>query len=287
MGRGFWTGVRIFLLDLAPHRSYFVLSMNTMTDITEQDASPLDEGLEQSQARLGILGRANGAGLVLLEAVEALAVKAGRLVKDRADEDGLDLAVVSAVKDLSMAYSKLVRSVRQNVLLEEKLEAIFRDRVSGVEDARRARALKRAEAEAAKATADEEVDYQREHGAAIAREEAVTDVIEQLIYARYSDESDRMETLQEDYAELLEEGAGYEDYGDRPITETVTRLCKALDLEPDWDCFAWEDWAKAEARDGVAGSPYVSVERGGSGECVISLRGLQGVGLAPRETGPP
>ncbi len=74
----------------------------------------------------------------------------------------------------------------------------------------------------------------------------------------------------------------------------MTRLCKALDLEPDWECFAQEDWAKDEARDGVAGSPYVSVERGGTGECVISLRGLQGVGLAtgppqetPKETGPP
>ena len=264
--------------------------VNTMTDIADLDASPLDEGIEGSQVRLDILGRANGAGLVLLDAVEALAVKAARIVKDQAEEEGLDLAVVSAVKDLSMAYSKLVRSVRQNVLLAEKLEAIFRDRVSGVEDARRTRALKRAEAEAAKAAADEEADYQRVHGAAIAREEAVSDVMEQSIWARYRDESDRMEALQEDYAELLEEGAGYEGYGERPITETVTKLCKALDLEPDWACFVWEDWAKAEARDGVAGSPYVSVERGGTGECVISLRGVQGVGLASgplQETGPP
>jgi len=85
-------------------------------------------------------------------------------------------------------------------------------------------------------------------------------------------------------AELLKEGAGYEAYGDRPVSETVTRLCQALNLEPDWDEFAQEDWAKDEAKAGVAGSPYVSIERGGSGECVLSVRGLQGAGLA---TGPP
>ena len=269
--------------------------MNAVTDIADADASPLDEGIGRSQVRLGILGRANGAGLVLLDAVEALAVKASRIVKEQAEADGLDLAVVSAVKDLSMAYSKLVRSVRQNVMLEEKLEAVLRDRVSGVEDARRAQAVKRAEAEAAKAAADEEEAYQQEHGAAIAREQIVADVMEQVLYERYGDDNgeydERLDALQADYAELLEEGAGYEDYGDRPVSETVKRLCKALDaeplLEPDWQVFAGEDWAKEEARAGIAGSPYVSVERGGTGECVISIRGLQGVGLAPRETGLP
>jgi hypothetical protein len=97
-----------------------------------------------------------------------------------------------------------------------------------------------------------------------------------------------MAALQSDYAELLEEGAGYEAYGDRPVSETVTRLCKALKLEPDWAFFTDEDWAMDEARAGVAGSPYVSRERGGSGECVLAVRGLQGVrgkGCAPLRPG--
>ena len=51
--------------------------------------------------------------------------------------------------------------------------------------------------------------------------------------------------------------------------------------------FAREDWAREEARAGVPGSPYVSRERGGSGECVLAVRGLQGAGLAPQGTGPP
>jgi hypothetical protein len=73
----------------------------------------------------------------------------------------------------------------------------------------------------------------------------------------------------------------------RPISETVARLCQALNPDPDWDDFAQEDWAREEARAGVAGSPYVSLDRGGSGACVLAVRGLQGAGLARETTGPP
>ena len=67
-------------------------------------------------------------------------------------------------------------------------------------------------------------------------------------------------------ADLLDEGADFEGYGDRPVSWTVARLCKALNLDPDWEMFAQEDWAKEEARAGVAGSsPYVSRERGRDG----------------------
>ncbi len=256
--------------------------MNTLTDIAAPDAEPLDEGIAQAEARGHGVGRASGVGLVLLDAVEALALKVRRLVKAQAEDEALDLTVVAAVSDLAQAYGKVSRAIRQNALLEDRLEAGLRDRVSGLEDARRARALKRAEAEAAKVAADEEAEYQRVYGPTIAREEAVDDVMERLTY-RQRGESEQAEALDAERAELLEEGAGYENYGDRPITETVTKLCEALGLEPEWDYFADEDWAMDEARAGVAGSPYVSRDRGGTGECVISVRGLQGAGLAQTE----
>ena len=91
---------------------------------------------------------------------------------------------------------------------------------------------------------------------------------------------EEVDALDREVAELLEEGAEYEGYGDRPVSWTVARLCKALDLDPDWDEWAREDWAKDEARAGVSGSPYVSRERGGTGERVLAVRGLQGAGLA-------
>ncbi|HMG50620.1 MAG TPA: hypothetical protein VK597_08470 [Inquilinus sp.] len=46
------------------------------------------------------------------------------------------------------------------------------------------------------------------------------------------------------------------DFGDRPIGETIDRLCRDLGVEPDWSWWAKEDWAIAEARDKPHGSPY-------------------------------
>ncbi|MGO4727404.1 MULTISPECIES: hypothetical protein [unclassified Inquilinus] len=43
---------------------------------------------------------------------------------------------------------------------------------------------------------------------------------------------------------------------DRPLGETVARLCRQLGIEPDWSRWAEEDWAIAEARDKPPGSPY-------------------------------
>ena len=266
--------------------------MNAVTDIADQDAELLDEGIGRIEARVRGVARAGEVGLVLLEVVEALALKAARLVTEQAEDEGLDLKVVAAVGDLAQAYGKVSRSIRQNALLEDRLETLRRDRAAGLEDARRARALKRAEAQAAKSAVDEKAEFQRVHGPRLAREAAVSDVMQQLSFAQRED-PEEAEALDIEVAELLEEGADYEAYGERPVSETVARLCKALELSADWEDFAREDWAKEEARAGVIGSPYVSIERGGSGECVLAVRGLQGAGLAatlatePRETGPP
>ena len=258
--------------------------MNAVTDIAELDAEPLDEGIEGVRARLRSLGRASEVGLVLLDLVETLALKTAEVARDEAS----GLTAVAAARDLSLAYAKVSRSIRQSVLLEEKLEALQRDRASGLEDARRARALKRAEAQAARAEADEAAEFQQAHGARLAREETVSETMQEITFSQREDREE-VEALDVEVAELLEEGAGYEGYGDRPVSETVARLCKALDLDPGWEDFAREDWAKDEARAGVVGSPFVSVERGGSGECVIAVRGLQGLGLAaePLATRPP
>jgi macrodomain Ter protein organizer (MatP/YcbG family) len=262
--------------------------MNAATDIVEETAEPLDDGVERGRARLRGLGRAGEVGEVLLGLVERLAVRTVRIVDGAGEDDAGALKAVAAARDLALAYAKVSRSIRQNALLEDKLEAELRDRISGLEDARRARALKRADAEAAKAAADEKAEYQRVHGPRLAREAIVAEVMEQLIYDRYENEPQQMGVLRSDLADLLEEGAGFEAYGDRPVSETVTGLCQALELDPDWEFFAQEDWAKDEARAGVAGSPYVSTERGGTGDCVLAVRGLQGAGLAaPLATGPP
>ena len=258
--------------------------MNAVNNIADLDAEPLDEGIGRLEARVRGVARAGEVGLVLLEVVEALTLKAARMVTEQAEDEGLDLKVVAAVSDLAQAYGKISRSIRQNALLEDRLETGLRDRVCGLEDVRRARALKRAEAEAAQAVADQKAEFQRVHGPRLAREALVVEAMEQVTFSLHREDLEAAGTLDREVAELLEEGAGYEAYGDRPVSETVKRLCKALELDPDWEDFDQEDWAKEEARAGVAGSPFVSIERGGSGEYVLAVRGLQGVGLA---TGPP
>jgi len=258
--------------------------MNAVTDIADLDAELLDEGIGRAQARMRAVGRAGEVGLVLLEVVEALALKVGRLVKDQAEDEALDLKTVAAARDLAQAYGKVSRSVRQNALLEDRLEAGLKGRCDALEGARRAWTVNTAEAEAARAAEAEEAAWQEAHGARLEREEIVAEVMQQLTFSQREEEVDALDI---EFAELLEEGAGYEAYGDRPVSWTVARLCKALDLDPDWDEWAQEDWAKDEARAGVAGSPYVSMERGGTGERVLPVRGLQGAGLAREATGPP
>ena len=260
--------------------------MNIMTDIADLEAEPLDEGIGRADARVRAVGRAGEVGLVLLEVVEALALKVGRRLKAQAEDEALDPVAIAAARDLAQAYGKISRSIRQNALLEERLEAGVEGRTRALDGARRAWTVKTAEAEAAQAAEAEEEAWLEANGARRDREEAVYEVMQMLTIGQREEEVD---ALDREVAELLEEGAEYEGYGDRPVSWTVARLCKALDLDPDWDEWAREDWAREEARDGVAGSPYVSMERGGTGERVLAVRGLQGAGLAQavRETGPP
>ena len=112
--------------------------MNAVTDIADLDAEPLDESIGRVEARVRGVARAGEVGLVLLEVVEALALRAAQMVNEQAEDEGLDLKVVAAVSDLAQAYGKVSRAIRQNALLEDRLETGLRDRVSGLEDARRA-----------------------------------------------------------------------------------------------------------------------------------------------------
>jgi urease gamma subunit len=243
--------------------------MNAAADIAVETAEPLDDGVELGRARLRGLGRAVEVGEGLLDLVERLAARTARMLEAAGEDDAAALKAVAAAKDLATAYGKISRSIRQNSLLEEKLGVALRDRAAGLEDARRARALKAAEAEARKV-----------HGPRLDREEAVAEVMEELI-SEQIDIGEEADALLSDYAELLDYDETYEGYGDRPVSETVTRLCQALGLEPDWEPWARSDWARTEAREATPGSPFVPVDKGGTGACVVWPPPARGA------TGPP
>ena len=154
--------------------------MNAAADIDAETAAPLDDGVEQGRARLAGLSRAGEVGQGLLGLVERLAARTARMVDaagEGAEGDVVALKAVAAAKDLAQAYGKICRSIRQNGLLEAKVETALRDQLSGLDDARRARALKAADAEAAQAAAEAAAERQRVHGPRLAREAAVAEVL--------------------------------------------------------------------------------------------------------------
>ncbi len=252
--------------------------MNAVIDIAGQDAEPLDDRIERAQARLRALSRASEVGLVLLDLVERLALKTAETME--AEDEAGRLKAVAAAKDLSLAYAKIGRSVRQSVLMEDKLDALLRDRLSGLEDARRARALKQAEADAAAEHDQKAAQQAKADAPRLAREAAVEKTMDRIIRLEHRGDPDEIERLDQEVAERLFEGdIEYEGYGLRPVSETVLRLCEELGLEPDWGRWADLPWAVEEAEADTPGSPYVAVERGGTGECVLEAE--------PDATGPP
>ena len=217
---------------------------------------------------MGVLGLGTEVGLILLEAVKAqgLALRDAVLAGDEVK--------VSDTQALAQAYAKVTRSMRLNLLVEDRLEAGLRDRRRGIEAARAERAQIEAQAAADAAHAEAQERWRQANAAELDREAEVRDVVEKTIRRAHKGDTEEIDQLEREMLELLEEEDGdYADYGQRPVSETVARLCEALDVEPEWDRWANKPWAVEEAEAGVAGSPYVSRKRGGSGECVIAVGG--------------
>ncbi len=256
--------------------------MNAVIDIVGQEAEPLEQ-VRPTQGRLRLLGRGGEVGLAMLDLLESLVGTTAELAAS--EDEGARLKAVGAAKDLALAYAKITRSIRQSVLMEEKLDAALRDRLSGLEDARRARALKMAETEAA-AECDRIAAEQAEADAPrLAREAAVEKTMDRIIRLEHRGDAEEIERLDQEVAErLFEDDIEYQGYGLRPVSETVGRLCEEFGLEPDWDRWADTAWAIEEAEAGTPGSPYVAKDRGGTGECVLEARAAR---AAPDATGPP
>ena len=259
--------------------------VNALTDIAVSDAAPLDEDVAPAEARMGALGLGTEVGLILLEVVKAQGLALRDAVLAGAE------APVSQTQALAQAYAKITRSMRLNLLVEDRLEGGLRDRRRGIEAARaeRTSAAAKAAAEAARAEAHER--WRQANAAELDREAEVQDVVEKTIGRAHKGDEEEIDRLEREMLELLEEEDGdYADYGLRPVSETVARLCEDLELEPEWERWANKPWAIAEAEAGVAGSPYVSRKRGGLGDCVIGVGGAPGSGAPngpPQETGPP
>jgi len=162
--------------------------------------------------------------LRLLEELAEICMELARALKPCAQ------AAETPGKDPAAAFAPLSRAIRLTLALEAKTDEALRDLKAGVVRAReeeRVQAAKRARV--------------AEDAAQEAREDRVRDLVLNVA-ERECEDIDDFDNIYEALKERLEEDEAYVDCGDRPLRETVERLCKDLQLTPDWSRWDGEGW---------------------------------------------
>ena len=178
------------------------------------------------ERQLQLLGRLAEAGLEVAIACEreAKAVEPG---------SGSDLNA------LARAYARAARAVRLTVMLQSRLIKARQEAGAAVEAASRAAAE-----EASQALRNREND-------AKAR---VSRIVRRVIEAEHDDE-DRIERLDGEAMDRLDDEDVYGAVLTRPMSEMVADICRDLGLNPDWAKLAEECWALEEIGGGEVGEP--------------------------------
>jgi len=204
-----------------------------ITPASTLESEPVDPREARAAQRRAAAERLRVIGMALSEAMLARvseAMKAGEAVDTGA---------------VALEYARLSRSVRQTLALEARFDAAGADLAKALADERTAR---RERAEQARA---DRIQFnfdcvEAAVGEAIAAE---TD--------RTGDEA-RAERLNERLLEQLEDPREEDEIADQPISALIARVCENLGVAVDWSLWEDEDWAVAEWRAGLVGSPYAA-----------------------------
>jgi len=162
--------------------------------------------------------------LRLLQELSEIGMELARALKPGTEADE------TPGKDPAAAFAPLSRSIRLTLTLEAKTDEALRDLKAGVV---RAREEERVQAAERARVADEEA----QHASWLKVWNGVTTVVDAEI-----EDGDACDHLYEALWERLEDDEAYEDYAERPLRETVERLCKDLQLTPDWSRWDGEGW---------------------------------------------
>jgi hypothetical protein len=146
---------------------------------------------------------------------------------------------------VALEYSRLSRSVRQSLALEARLDAARADLAFGLAAERQAR---RDQDEAARA---------ERIGLAVAGVKAAVGAAIAVEAKRTGDKKLAVR-LGRQLSERLDDPREEEAFAELPVSMLVERVCKHLDLPMDWSLWQDDDWAVAEWRAGLAGSPYAA-----------------------------
>jgi hypothetical protein len=174
--------------------------------------------------------------LRMLEELAEIGMDLARAVRRQALEQAADEPAGAADRadpierigggDLGLIFSRIARAVRQTVALEARIE-----------EERRARE-QRAEAEQAQRAAVIEQDRKRR------RKTQVKRAVEQVIEAEA--DGGEVEDLLAYLDERLEDDDVDADLAERPIGESVARICRDLGIPLDWSRWEDEAWAHEE-----------------------------------------
>ena len=166
--------------------------------------------VERGERRLRLLAELTEIGM-------SLARSLGELVQARIEQEIKSDDAPGRSKDAAAAFDKMAQTVRRTAALEARFDEAVKARREGLITERAAR---RATRSAAHKTAVDDAIVDGLHDAYAA----------DCPDAEYHDLSDR---LMEDAREYLGDADEMRGYLDRPVGETVARLCAALGLDPE------------------------------------------------------
>ncbi|MGA2952083.1 MAG: hypothetical protein ABSD80_07610 [Caulobacteraceae bacterium] len=127
-------------------------------------------------------------------------------------------------------FDRLSRAIRLTIALEAKTDEALADLKAGVVREREETSARRAET--AKETA--RMEGFRRMAKVFDRTYAVAEV--------EAEDSEAFDSLYEALTERLEYDPSYRQCDREPLREVIERLCKDLDLNPDWSRWTGDDW---------------------------------------------
>jgi hypothetical protein len=194
----------------------------------------------RAERRLRILERLTEIGMEMTEVMQRRLLAEDEAATVSTVTNGeIDVSAKSAPSkiprfDPTEAFAKLSRTVRLTIHLETKADDALRALQSGRFLARETRKAERKHRE--------NIDVR-----------ARCDAARAIVDKRVSAVIDRESLNEADYCDLMEamlerfgEDEAYLDIADRPLRETVGRLCGDLGLSPDWSRWVGDDWTPDE-----------------------------------------
>jgi hypothetical protein len=211
----------------------------------EAEQIELDQQLLRRVARIGERIALSVERRAVAEA--ALAEAKAAQARSRPADDDAELPLDRPGGDAALAFTRVTRAMRLNLMLVQKLGAdrLARDKADQAAEQARAKDAARV-AEAARQARAGRQKAQVRHAVGIAIETE----------AENWGKGGREEALK-DLDERLDDPDVLPDFGTLPTSEIVRRICRDLSLDPLWREWLKEPWAIDEARRQVPGSPYV------------------------------